>query len=140
MCPQLTLDSCFWARSDGGNGSYANSAAQQRSKVPPGTHVLVVQKQHQRSGELTRGTVARNLTNSASHPRGQKVGFDKASCLQRGSIMSSISLMLDIQKQHQRRSELTRGIVARNLTNSASHPCGQKAGFDEVSYFSASVL
>ncbi|KAG5190788.1 hypothetical protein JKP88DRAFT_175327, partial [Tribonema minus] len=44
-----------------------------RSNVPPGTPVLVVQKQHQRSGELTRGTVARNLTNSGVHPRGQKV-------------------------------------------------------------------
>eukprot|EP00611_Tribonema_gayanum_P027256 TRINITY_DN667_c0_g1_i2.p1 TRINITY_DN667_c0_g1~~TRINITY_DN667_c0_g1_i2.p1 ORF type:complete len:258 (+),score=34.21 TRINITY_DN667_c0_g1_i2:55-774(+) len=61
------------SRGGGGGGSSASTAAQKRSNVPPGTPVLVVQKQHQRSGELTRGTVARNLTNSGVHPRGQKV-------------------------------------------------------------------
>jgi uncharacterized repeat protein (TIGR03833 family) len=35
--------------------------------------VRVVQKQHQRSGTLTEGIVARLLTNSASHPHGIKV-------------------------------------------------------------------
>ncbi|CAN0548045.1 unnamed protein product, partial [Ectocarpus sp. 12 AP-2014] len=44
-----------------------------RSNVPPGTSVEVVQKQHQRTGKLTLGTVSRLLTNSGFHPRGIKV-------------------------------------------------------------------
>ncbi|CAN0443833.1 unnamed protein product [Ectocarpus sp. 8 AP-2014] len=48
-------------------------AGQRRSNVPPGTSVEVVQKQHQRTGELTPGTVSRLLTNSGFHPRGIKV-------------------------------------------------------------------
>ena len=35
--------------------------------------VLVVQKHHQRTGELTRGIVARILTKSGTHPHGIKV-------------------------------------------------------------------
>lgn len=44
-----------------------------RSDVPPGTKVLVVQKQHQPTGQLTEGIVACILTNSPFHPRGIKV-------------------------------------------------------------------
>ncbi|MHC6180861.1 YwbE family protein [Clostridium sp. JNZ X4-2] len=44
-----------------------------RSNVKPGTRVLVVQKQDQRSGKLTEGVVKRILTNSQVHPRGIKV-------------------------------------------------------------------
>lgn len=44
-----------------------------RANVPPGTKVEVVQKQHQRSGQLTAGVVSRLLTNSVFHPRGIKV-------------------------------------------------------------------
>eukprot|EP00611_Tribonema_gayanum_P027257 TRINITY_DN667_c0_g1_i3.p1 TRINITY_DN667_c0_g1~~TRINITY_DN667_c0_g1_i3.p1 ORF type:complete len:387 (+),score=16.48 TRINITY_DN667_c0_g1_i3:55-1161(+) len=72
-CNDVDGDGSSSSRGGGGGGSSASTAAQKRSNVPPGTPVLVVQKQHQRSGELTRGTVARNLTNSGVHPRGQKV-------------------------------------------------------------------
>ncbi len=44
-----------------------------RHQLKTGMDVSVVQKQHQRSGELTRGTIARILTNSPSHPHGIKV-------------------------------------------------------------------
>ena len=44
-----------------------------RSSIKIGTVVLVVQKQDQRSGKLTEGTVKRILTNSKSHPHGIKV-------------------------------------------------------------------
>ncbi|MCZ0702792.1 putative repeat protein (TIGR03833 family) [Natronobacillus azotifigens] len=44
-----------------------------RSQINIGSKVLVVQKQHQRTGELTEGVVKRILTNSAQHPHGIKV-------------------------------------------------------------------
>jgi uncharacterized repeat protein (TIGR03833 family) len=44
-----------------------------RSDIKPGALVRVVQKQDQRSGKLTEGTVDRILTNSATHPHGIKV-------------------------------------------------------------------
>ncbi len=44
-----------------------------RSRIKVGSKVKVVQKQDQRTGKLTQGTVARILTNSAKHPRGIKV-------------------------------------------------------------------
>jgi len=44
-----------------------------RADVPPGTRVMVVQKQHQPTGQLTEGIVANLLTNSSFHPRGIKV-------------------------------------------------------------------
>ncbi len=48
----------------------------QRNKLKLGQDVSVVQKQHQRSGELTRGEIARILTNSPSHPHGIKVKLE----------------------------------------------------------------
>jgi uncharacterized repeat protein (TIGR03833 family) len=45
----------------------------QRKDIKPGSSVEVVQKQHQRSGELTSGVVKRLLTKSPSHPHGIKV-------------------------------------------------------------------
>lgn len=45
----------------------------QRKDIKIGSKVSVVQKHHQRSGELTNGVVARILTNSSSHPHGIKV-------------------------------------------------------------------
>ncbi len=45
----------------------------QRNQLKIGMDVSVVQKQHQRTGELTRGTIARLLTNSPTHPHGIKV-------------------------------------------------------------------
>ena len=47
-----------------------------RNELSIGLDVSVVQKQHQRSGELTRGSIARILTNSPSHPHGIKVKLD----------------------------------------------------------------
>jgi uncharacterized repeat protein (TIGR03833 family) len=44
-----------------------------RVDINPGTRVQVVQKQDQRSGKLTEGTVDEILTNSATHPHGIKV-------------------------------------------------------------------
>lgn len=44
-----------------------------RSQIQIGASVQVVQKQDQRNGKLTNGTVIRILTNSANHPRGIKV-------------------------------------------------------------------
>ena len=44
-----------------------------RANIKVGQEVQVVQKQDQRSGALTRGTVQRILTNSADHPHGIKV-------------------------------------------------------------------
>jgi len=45
----------------------------QRKNIQVGAGVEIVQKQHQRSGELTEGVVKRILTKSASHPHGIKV-------------------------------------------------------------------
>jgi uncharacterized repeat protein (TIGR03833 family) len=44
-----------------------------RNNIKPGTRVLVVQKQDQRTGKLTEGTVENILTNSPNHPHGIKV-------------------------------------------------------------------
>lgn len=44
-----------------------------RKNICIGLKVSVVQKQHQRSGQLTEGTVQRILTNSQQHPHGIKV-------------------------------------------------------------------
>ncbi len=44
-----------------------------RNDIHAGIKVLIVQKQHQRTGELTEGIVQDLLTNSLYHPRGIKV-------------------------------------------------------------------
>lgn len=44
-----------------------------RSNIKIGSKVLVVQKQDQRTGKLTEGTVKRILTNSPNHHHGIKV-------------------------------------------------------------------
>ena len=44
-----------------------------KSEIKIGSRVKVVQKPHQRSGELTEGVISRILTNSANHPHGIKV-------------------------------------------------------------------
>ena len=44
-----------------------------RSAIRPGHIVEIVQKQDQRSGKRTRGTVQEILTNSSFHPHGIKV-------------------------------------------------------------------
>ncbi len=48
----------------------------QRKNIRKGTNVSVVQKHHQRSGELTQGIVKDLLTNSANHPHGIKVRLE----------------------------------------------------------------
>jgi uncharacterized repeat protein (TIGR03833 family) len=44
-----------------------------RKNIKIGIEVEIVQKHHQRSGELTEGVVKRILTNSQNHPHGIKV-------------------------------------------------------------------
>lgn len=44
-----------------------------RKDIQVGIEVEVVQKHHQRSGELTDGFVKKILTNSPTHPHGIKV-------------------------------------------------------------------
>lgn len=52
-----------------------NEAAdvKKRGDIEVGMEVEIVQKHHQRSGELTFGIVKRILTKSANHPHGIKV-------------------------------------------------------------------
>lgn len=47
-----------------------------RDKIKIGLAVQIVQKQDQRSGNLTQGTVKRILTSSNFHPHGIKVELD----------------------------------------------------------------
>ncbi len=47
--------------------------ARYRDQIKTNQHVSVVQKQDQRSGELTEGIVERILTKSSYHPHGIKV-------------------------------------------------------------------
>jgi len=47
-----------------------------RRNIEIGYSVEIVQKHHQRSGELTEGMVKRILTKSPNHPHGIKVILD----------------------------------------------------------------
>jgi uncharacterized repeat protein (TIGR03833 family) len=47
-----------------------------RVDIKQGLRVKVVQKQDQRSGKLTEGTVKDILTNSSTHPHGIKVRLE----------------------------------------------------------------
>lgn len=47
-----------------------------RNDIFIGAEVEIVQKQHQRSGELTHGFVEKVLTNSPNHPHGIKVKLE----------------------------------------------------------------
>ena len=47
--------------------------AQTRSNIKPGMTVLIVLKQDQRTGKLTKGVVKDILTKSPNHPHGIKV-------------------------------------------------------------------
>jgi len=44
-----------------------------RNNIKQGSRVMIVQKQDQRTGKLTEGTVESILTNSSIHPHGIKV-------------------------------------------------------------------
>jgi uncharacterized repeat protein (TIGR03833 family) len=47
-----------------------------RANIKIESHVEIVQKQDQRSGELTEGYVAQILTKSPTHPHGIKVKLE----------------------------------------------------------------
>ena len=47
-----------------------------RKDIKPGIEVDVVEKQNQRSGDLTRGIVQDILTKSPNHPHGIKVRLE----------------------------------------------------------------
>ncbi|NOR27479.1 MAG: YwbE family protein [Lutibacter sp.] len=47
-----------------------------RKNIQIGSTVEIVQKHHQRSGELTEGIVKKLLTNSPNHPHGIKVQLE----------------------------------------------------------------
>ncbi|PKP45998.1 MAG: hypothetical protein CVT95_07750 [Bacteroidetes bacterium HGW-Bacteroidetes-12] len=47
-----------------------------RKNIQEGKTVEIVQKNHQRTGELTEGVVKRILTNSPTHPHGIKVQLE----------------------------------------------------------------
>ena len=47
-----------------------------RANIKPGIEVMIVQKHHQRTGELTSGIVKNILTNSGNHPHGIKVRLE----------------------------------------------------------------
>jgi uncharacterized repeat protein (TIGR03833 family) len=48
----------------------------QRKNIHLGIFVEIVQKQNQRSGEVTQGAVHKILTKSVSHPHGIKVQLE----------------------------------------------------------------
>jgi uncharacterized repeat protein (TIGR03833 family) len=62
----------------------------ERSKIRPGLEVQIVQKQHQRSGTLTRGVVQDILTNSPAHPHGIKVRLETGEVGRVKEILSEI--------------------------------------------------
>ncbi|MGE5463234.1 MAG: YwbE family protein [Syntrophothermus sp.] len=49
---------------------------QNRSNIRPGMTVMIVLKQDQRTGKLTKGVVKDILTKSATHPHGIKVRLE----------------------------------------------------------------
>lgn len=49
---------------------------QKRNAIKIGSRVEVVEKQNQRSGDLTEGIVEKLLTNSKTHPHGIKVRLE----------------------------------------------------------------
>ncbi len=48
----------------------------ERKNIHIGSNVAVVQKHHQRTGELTEGVVKQLLTKSPKHPHGIKVRLE----------------------------------------------------------------
>ena len=48
----------------------------ERRNIRPGLRVKIVQKEHQRTGELTEGVVKDILTKSPVHPHGIKVRLE----------------------------------------------------------------
>ena len=54
----------------------SNTDGSIRENIEIGYYVEIVQKHHQRSGELTDGHVERILTKSPNHPHGIKVKLE----------------------------------------------------------------
>lgn len=50
--------------------------SKKRSEIKAGMLVNIVEKQNQRTGELTEGIVKNILTNSSNHPHGIKVRLE----------------------------------------------------------------
>jgi uncharacterized repeat protein (TIGR03833 family) len=48
----------------------------ERSDIKPGIEVLIVLKEDQQTGKLTKGIVKDILTNSSTHPHGIKVRLE----------------------------------------------------------------
>lgn len=44
-----------------------------RKEIQPGLRVMIIEKQNQRSGQMTEGIVMNLLTSSPTHPHGIKV-------------------------------------------------------------------
>ncbi len=55
-----------------------NTDGRIRKNIQIGSQVEVVQKNHQRTGQLTEGIVKRLLTNSPNHPHGIKVMLESS--------------------------------------------------------------
>ncbi|MCA9981685.1 MAG: YwbE family protein [Anaerolineales bacterium] len=62
-----------------------------RQNIRPGQLVDIVQKQDQRTGKLTRGTVQTILTKSATHPHGIKVRLESGAVGRVQAILTSPS-------------------------------------------------
>jgi uncharacterized repeat protein (TIGR03833 family) len=62
---------------------------QTRANIRPGLRVRVVEKQNQRTGQLTEGTVLKILTKSPQHPHGIKVMLDNGIVGRVKEILSS---------------------------------------------------
>ena len=61
-----------------------------RKDIRPGVQVLIVLKQDQRSGKLTRGVVRDILTKSATHPHGIKVRLESGQVGRVKEILSEV--------------------------------------------------
>ena len=51
-------------------------SGKERKNIKPGVRVNIIQKPHQRTGQLTEGIVKDILTKSPVHPRGIKVRLE----------------------------------------------------------------
>lgn len=61
-----------------------------RKDLSPGTHVQIVQKHDQRTGNLTEGIVANILTKSPVHPHGIKVRLETGEV---GRVQKIVSML-----------------------------------------------
>lgn len=68
---------------------------QTRANIKPGMTVLIILKQDQRTGRLTKGIVRDILTKSPNHPHGIKVRLESG---QVGRVKEIILESMDIAK------------------------------------------